>query len=246
MALQNSPRLEKSIRERSLFIHSLCSCCILTCLFFSPSQPQFSPSNFLHCSLSAAFSLTSSRCESDKNCCQFHSTGSLTLGLEQGRETDWIKAISLSLLCWMGWQNQMKLTRNLVNVKWAARLADRAEQQGRWESAKRVFLEGFMGYISNVWIGWLSQWLWSCLCICNGEWRKNFFHLLGGVSAGENWIKFLRRHLFAALPPNLKTHLHWQGCGLKTNPIHYLLKLLHRSFSFFSRKNKEKVFKLPE
>lgn len=129
--------------------------------------------------------------------------GSLTQGLEQGRETDWIKSISLSLLCWMGWQNQMKLTRNLVNVKWAARLADRAEQQGRWESAKRVFLEGFMGYISNVWIGWLSQWLWSCLCICNGEWRKNFFHLLREVSTGGNWIKFHRRLLFAALSPNL-------------------------------------------
>lgn len=131
--------------------------------------------------------------------------GSLTQGLEQGRETDWIKSISLSLLCWMGWQNQMKLTRNLVNVKWAARLADRAEQQGRWESAKRVFLEGFMGYISNVWIGWLSQWLWSCLCICNGEWRKNFFHLLREVSTGGNWIKFHRRLLFAALSPNLNS-----------------------------------------
>lgn len=131
--------------------------------------------------------------------------GSLTQGLEQGRETDWIKSISLSLLCWMGWQNQMKLTRNLVNVKWAARLADRAEQQGRWESAKRVFLEGFMGYISNVWIGWLSQWLWSCLCICNGEWRKNFFHLLREVSTGGNWIKFHCRLLFAALSPNLNS-----------------------------------------
>lgn len=33
-------------------------------------------------------------------------------------------------------------------------------------------------------------------------------------------------------------HLSWQACTLKINPIHYLLKLLHRSFTLFSWKNK--------
>lgn len=67
------------------------------------------------------------------------------------------------------------------------------------------FLECFMDYILNVWIGWLSQWLWSCLCICNGEWRKNFFHLLRGVSTGGKWIKFLGRLLLVTPPPSLCT-----------------------------------------
>lgn len=46
--------------------------------------------------------------------------------------------------------------------------------------------------------------------------------------------------------PVWTAHLPWQACTLKINPIHYLLKLLHRSFTLFSWKNKEKFFTLSE
>ena len=122
------------------------------------------------------------------------------------------------------------------------------EQSNREDGKVRRggFLECFMGYILNVWIGWLSQWLWSCLCICNGEWRKNFFTcleepVLEETEANSSGGSCLLHNLLVWM-----AHLPWQSCTLKINPIHYLLKLLHRSFTLFSWKNKEKFFTLSE
>lgn len=114
------------------------------------------------------------------------------------------------------------------------------EQSNREDGKVRrgVFLECFMDYILNMWIGCLSWWLWSCLCICNGEWRKNFLTCLEESVLEEMESNSCGGSCLLHNLPVWTVQLPQQSCTLKKNLTHDLLRLLHKSFPWFSWKSK--------